>query len=37
LTRPLVIGLLALAVLEALFLIVLAGRFRKGASRRVSA
>ncbi len=37
LTRPLVIGLLAIAVLEALFLIVLAGRFRKGPSRRVAA
>ncbi|MGB1161215.1 MAG: hypothetical protein ACPG40_08370, partial [Alphaproteobacteria bacterium] len=34
LTRPLVISLLAIAVLEALFLILIAGRFRKGARRR---
>ena len=33
LTRPLLIGLLAIAVLEALYLIFLAGRFRRGRGR----
>lgn len=37
LTRPLVIALLSIAVLEALFLILIAGRFRKGARRRSAA
>jgi len=34
LTRPLLMCLLAIAVLEALFLILLAGRFRRGRQQR---
>ncbi len=37
LTRPLVMALLAIAVLEALYLIVLAGRFRRGVPGRAAA